>query len=352
MNEVNTSKNLLKLFVVIGIILFFIILLACAIAASFVYMESRSPTSLKDGTIFTIEQGDTIREVAKRLEIQGCIKNSLLFEFLMRLPLTNMQIKVGTYKLSEGMDTFTLIDKFVKGEQLLIKVTVPEGYTVRQIAQVFYDKAQVSDKEFMRAATDKELLSEFSIPLKSAEGYLYPDTYNIPLGYNAKALVKLMISRFFEVVYEIAPEAKEYNPKELSERVILASIVEREYRAESEAPRIAGVFYNRIKKGMALQSCATVVYIITEIQGKAHPERLFFTDTEMDNPYNTYVYRNLPPGAISNPGKTALNSVFHPEPSEYLYFRLIDEAAGKHQFSVTFDEHNNAGLLILKKQAN
>jgi UPF0755 protein len=128
----------------------------------------------------------------------------------------------------------------------------------------------------------------------------------------------------------------------------LASIVEREYRAIDEAPLIAGVFYNRLRIGMPLQSCATVEYVITEIQGKPHPERLFDRDTEIRDPYNTYIRSGLPPGPISVPSRIALDAVFHPQASDYLYFRLINPAEGRHYFSRTLDEHIQAGALYVK----
>jgi UPF0755 protein len=130
--------------------------------------------------------------------------------------------------------------------------------------------------------------------------------------------------------------------------VSLASIVEREYRVDDEAPLMAGVFFNRLQIGMALQSCATVEYVITEIQGRPHPERLFDRDTEIRDPYNTYMNAGLPPGPICSPGMVALNAVFNPAESDYLYFRLIDPAAGRHYFSRTLDDHIQAGVFYVK----
>jgi UPF0755 protein len=128
----------------------------------------------------------------------------------------------------------------------------------------------------------------------------------------------------------------------------MASIVEREYRVDEEAPLMAGVFYNRLRIGMALQSCATVEYVITEIQGRPHPERLFDRDIEIRNPYNTYMVPGLPPGPISAPGEVALHAAFNPVPSDYLYFRLVNPAEGRHYFSKTLDDHIRAGVLYVK----
>jgi UPF0755 protein len=128
----------------------------------------------------------------------------------------------------------------------------------------------------------------------------------------------------------------------------MASIVERDYRVDEEAALMAGVFYNRLRIGMALQSCATVEYVITEIQGRPHPERLFDRDTEIPNPYNTYMVPGLPPGPISAPGEVALNAAFNPVSSDYLYFRLVNPEEGRHYFSQTLDDHIRAGVLYVK----
>jgi UPF0755 protein len=131
--------------------------------------------------------------------------------------------------------------------------------------------------------------------------------------------------------------------------VILASIVEREYRLDEEAPLMAGVFKNRLDIGMALQSCATVEYVITEIQGKPHPEVLSTRDTEIRDPYNTYIRPGLPPGPIASPGMIALKAAFNPTKSDYLYFRLVEADSGRHYFSRTLDDHIKAGRLYTKR---
>ena len=180
------------------------------------------------------------------------------------------------------------------------------------------------------------------------EGFLYPDTYLFPSGYPASKVVSAMADNFFRRLNDIAPESLSMSPADIAKKVIIASIVEREYRIPEEAALMAGVFYNRINIGMALQSCATVEYIITEIQNRPHPNVLLNRDLEIRDPYNTYQYPGLPPGPISAPGETALRAAFNPSPSEYFYFRLIDDNAGQHYFSRTLDDHIRAGILYLK----
>ena len=124
------------------------------------------------------------------------------------------------------------------------------------------------------------------------------------------------------------------------EGVVLASIIEKEYQSEEEAPLIASVFVNRLKKNMRLESCATVLYVLTDIQGRPHPERLFYTDLEIESPFNTYRNFGLPPAPISNPGMVALTAAFHPAQSEYLFFVAKNDGSGRHTFSKDFYTHN------------
>jgi UPF0755 protein len=237
------------------------------------------------------------------------------------------------------------------GRQEMVRVTVPEGVTLSKAARIMESGGICAAADFLAAASDPEFLAEYHIPAASAEGYLFPDTYLFPQGYPARLAVKTMADNFFEHLVEIG-EARGVDvwesAAELHRKVTLASIVEREYRVDDEAPVIAGVFHNRLERGMRLQSCATVEYIITEIEGKPHPTRIFYRDLEIQSPYNTYQVSGLPPGPISAPGQTALDAVFHPAATDYLYFRLADADAGRHTFSRTLEDHNNAVVFYTK----
>jgi UPF0755 protein len=239
----------------------------------------------------------------------------------------------------------------VSGRQLLSRVTVPEGVTLKKTARILENSGICSVESFLEAASDRDLLAMYRIPGRTMEGYLFPDTYLFPADYPAHRVVQVMADNFFDRIGRIEPGSQNFNPAEINKRVIIASIVEREYRVEKEAPLMAGVFYNRLKIGMALQSCATVEYVITEIQGRPHPELLYTRDTEIPDPYNTYVRPGLPPGPISAPGAAALDAAFHPADCDYLYFRLTNQAQGTHYFSRTLDDHIQAGLLYVKSQS-
>jgi UPF0755 protein len=303
-----------------------------------------------DGVLFfEVKSGETALSVGKRLNEAGIIRNRYFWQLLSRYKKD--YIKAGSYRIEIPANQLTIHALLVEGNQILVRVTIPEGVTLKKTAYLMEEAGICSADAFIEAASSQSLLSYYHIPNKTFEGYLYPDTYLFPLAYPAEKVVTEMADNFYRRITEAAPEALNMSFGELNNRVILASIVEREYRVDQEAAIMAGVFYNRLEIGMALQSCATVEYVITEIQGRPHPEVLYNRDIEIRDPYNTYVRPGLPPGPISAPGKVALDAVFHPMPSDFLYFRLIDTAAGRHYFSKTLDDHIKAGALYVKGSA-
>jgi UPF0755 protein len=303
----------------------------------------------EDGSLFLeVRNGESADSVGRRLEHAGIIRNRYFWQLLSRIEKEH--IKAGAYRIELPASQMHIHSLLVSGGQILVKVTIPEGVTLKKTARLLEDAGICRADEFLAAASSKEILEAWNVPGESMEGYLFPDTYLFPLSFPPEKAVAFMVNTFFTRLREEFPAFGALDQAELNRRVIIASIVEREYRVEEEADLIAGVFFNRMDIGMALQSCATVEYIITEIQGGPHPEVLYNRDLEIRNPYNTYLRPGLPPGPISSPGMAALNAAFNPRPSNYLYFRLVDADAGRHYFSRTLDEHIRAGSLYLKRQ--
>jgi UPF0755 protein len=301
----------------------------------------------EDGSfLIDIRRGETSQSVGLRLERAGLINNRYFWNFLCRLG--SEHIKTGTYRIELPATPISIHRLLVSGREILHKVTIPEGVTLRKTARILEEAGICSQDRFLAAARDREIIRHYGIPNDSMEGYLFPDTYFFPGDFPAERIVRTMADNFFSKLDIISPSFRTMSMRELNEKVILASIVEREYRVAQEAPVMAGVFLNRLRINMALQSCATVEYIITEIQGRPHPNVLFYRDLEIRNPYNTYMYRGLPPGPISAPGVIALRAAMYPQATEYLYFRLTDPASGRHYFSRTYDEHIRAGQLLTK----
>lgn len=297
--------------------------------------------------LFTIKRGASVRVIAADLKADGLIR----FEYpaYLYFRLVNKPIKAGTYKLSPAWSLRTLCAYLQAGKQELIKVTVPEGLTLSKTAAILEDRQVIAADDFLSAAHNTALLQSYGIPGSSAEGFLFPDTYFFSYNETAEQVIMVMLDNFFSKTASIPhfPDA----PEQRYKAVVLASIIEREYRVPEEAVKIAGVFSNRLQIGMGLQSCATVEYILTEIQHKPHPDRLLNRDLEIEHPYNTYKWRGLPPGPISNPGMTALYAACNPEKSNYFYFRLEDAEAGTHIFTKNLTEHAKAGAVILKRAA-
>ena len=295
--------------------------------------------------ILEVRGGETASSVGRRLENAGVIRNSLYWNILSRL--SSEHIKAGTYRIELPMSQSDIRSILVEGHQLHVRVTIPEGSTLRRTGRLLEQAGICSEEDFLIASSSPEILERFNIPGSTMEGYLFPDTYLFPLAFPAHMVVSAMAETFFLRLYELIGEVH-LSPAELNNRVILASIVEREYRVPEEAAIMAGVFDNRLRIGMALQSCATVEYVITEVLGRPHPNVILFRDLEIQDPYNTYLRPGLPPGPISAPSLISLRAVFNPALSDYLYFRLIDQNAGRHYFSRTYDEHIRAGTLYTK----
>lgn len=309
-----------------------------------------APASLKENEaeqLFTVQRGDSVRQTARNLKAEGLVR----FEYPIYLyfRLFNKPIKAGAYRLSPAMSIWAICACLQAGTQALIKITVPEGLTISKTAAVLEEHGLVSAKDFLQAAKDKALLHMYGIVADSAEGFLFPDTYFFSYGESAARIVMTMLENFFDKTAGIPHFPPD--PAQQYKAVILASIIEREYRVPNEASKIAGVFLKRLAIGMALQSCATVEYILTEVQHKKHPERLFNKDLKIEHPYNTYQRQGLPPGPIASPGMTALYAACNPEKHDYLYFRLENAETGSHVFTKSLDEHAKAGVLILKRAA-
>ncbi|MBO7516982.1 MAG: endolytic transglycosylase MltG, partial [Spirochaetia bacterium] len=234
--------------------------------------------------VFTVENGERLPDIAERLEAQHLIKSALYMRIIAKLDKTENSFKSGQYNLSAAMTPREIQNLIVAGSGINIKVTIPEGITLNRIASILEEADLAKADEFIAAAHDKELLSKYFITADSAQGYIFPDSYLFQKGLTAKTVLSAMLDTFYAKLNSFCPGWKEFTPEEVYNKVILASIVEREYRLPQEAPLVASVFYNRLEHSIALSSCATVEYIITEIQGKKHPEYITYDDLKIKSP--------------------------------------------------------------------
>ncbi|TGL63075.1 endolytic transglycosylase MltG [Leptospira ognonensis] len=305
---------------------------------SFFIIDEMKGGAVGDGQVnyeLIIDSGASSSTVVKELSSAGMIKSSVYFNYLIKFTRSGNKIKQGVYDINDGMSSRKILDLIVSGKVKLITFTVPEGYNNRQIGDLLVSKKLILSREtFLAAAANKAVLEKFKIPATTTEGYLFPETYSVPLNYPGDRIVEMMIKRFFKKLESI-PEAKGISAKDLHAKVVLASIVEREAVRKEERPMMAGVFLTRIEKSINLESCATIQYLFDKPK-----KRLFETDLKIVSPYNTYMNSGWPPGPISNPGLPALLAAFKPEKSDKLFFLLKPD--GSHYFSATFKEHLDA----------
>ncbi|WP_319561594.1 endolytic transglycosylase MltG [Marispirochaeta sp.] len=332
-------------FLIAAVLVLFVTGIAAGGAAVF---YTKAPEDPPGDTFFRVRPGDSLSLIAEQLENRGFIRSKLILRLYSRIMKTDDDLQTGYYSIPSGASMFEIHDILLTGKQYLVHVTIPEGFTMRRIGQILEEKGILRASEFLLAAESPELIDELGIPADSLQGYLYPDTYRMPLESSAGAVLRHMVATFFQKLEEGGIQREDYTPEELHERVILASIVEREYRLAEEAPLIASVFLNRLNIRMPLQSCATVVYVLTEEEERDHPEFLTYRDLEVNSDFNTYQNYGLPPAPICNPGKVALESSFSPADTDFLYFLVEDPQSGRHRFTTNLSEHNQAKRLYIK----
>ncbi len=297
---------------------------------------------------FVVEKGESLFSVIDRLYDSDLIRNNTVVKLYVKF-IYPAAIKNGTYSVSSAMTPVEILKVLESGVQELVKVTIPEGLTSRQIAEILKDAEVInSEDEFLSLVHSADFASSLGVDSETLEGYLYPDTYRFQQGFPSEKVISHLVKTFFHTLKEIYPYYDEFTKEKMEEKIILASIVEKEYRVDGEAPVIASVFYNRLNIGMPLQSCATVIYVITEELGKKHPVRIFESDLKLESPFNTYYNSSLPPAPIANPGYVALNAAFNPAQTEYLFFVVEDPVKGTHTFTSTLSDHNKARQLYLE----
>ncbi len=268
--------------------------------------------------------------IGDSLAAKGVIRNKLALGFYTWYYNYAPRIRPGRYRLPVGAGEKRAL-KLLSGEEpALVMVTIPEGYTMNQVAATLAEHRVCQADSFLAACADTSLLRQFAVFAPTAEGYLFPETYEFLTGSPPTEVVRKLIRQFRTVMAGLKPQATTKLTDH--EFVTLASIVEREAQVPAEFPRIAGVFMNRLRRRIPLQSCATVEYLLPERKG-----RLSVEDTKLESPYNTYLHLGLPPGPICNPGRLALEAALYPERHDYLFF--VSRGDGTHIFSRTAAEH-------------
>ena len=330
-----------------------IIIIVIIAAGSFLYWRNlNSPVDMNGKEqIFIVNKGEAIKQVAKNLRINNLIRSEFYFKYAIG---SDNNIKAGEYLISPKFNTGEIIKILTVGEALSQEksIRIIEGWSNKDIGAYFEKNSIISAKDFMALANAPLGQWKFSFakpdflndaPKKvGLEGYLFPDTYRIFNDTTGEGVISKMLDNFGKKLTPATREEIKRQTKTIYEIITMASVIEKEVRSTDDMKIVSGIFWNRIKNGQALQSCATLAYVL----GVNKPQ-YSVEDTKVDSLYNTYKYRGLPPGPIANPGLNAINAAVYPETTSYNYF-LSDPATGQTIFSKTLDEHNANKYKYLK----
>ena len=291
-----------------------------------------------------IPKGSGSSEIAELLANSGVVANPNMFRLRLRLAEGSGTLKAGVYDLTTGLDYDAVIAQLREGPPIhYITVTIPEGFTVEQIAARVEEKTGISASDFLPLAKTGAKQFDYSftqaIPNDSLEGYLFPKTYRVKVGSSARDVIDLMLRQFAQETAGLDLSYAKERGHSLHDVVTIASMIERETKMPDDRPLVSSVIYNRLAKGMLLEIDATVQYVV------GNKARLLYKDLRVDSPYNTYRNRGLPPGPIACPGLASLEAAAKPAQSTYLFY-VLTHKDGTHSFAST-----NAEFLKLKAEA-
>jgi UPF0755 protein len=285
--------------------------------------------------VVVIPDGSTFQHVASLLEREGLIRSRTVFVLIGKSQSADRKVHAGEYELNPGMTSAEILSKLLNGQVLLHPLTISEGLTIAQIADVVSQQGLTDRVEFLLLAKDQAFIASLGIKAETLEGYLYPDTYKFPRPIKAREVLVAMVEQLRQVVGPDLLARMQELKMTMHEVLTLASVIEKETGSGGERPEISAVFHNRLKKHIPLQSDPTVIYGLPAFDGNLHKK-----DLSSPSPYNTYRVQGLPPGPIANPGIQAIRATLYPSDSRSLYF--VSRNDGTHQFSATLIEHNQA----------
>ncbi len=314
-----------------------IILLLLLLIVYFINQQffSPGPSSLKFSFV-DIPKNASFKEVTEILNSNGFLRNKILFFYTGKLLGFDKKVKAGRYVFTDNLPMALVMNEIVNPKYVLsVKVTIPEGLTAKRIAELLKEKVGIDSVKFMHLVNDPDFAQKLGIQANGLEGYLMPDTYIFIWGDDEENIVMKMVSEFKKFYSYTLKEREKALRLNTHQVITLASIVEGEAKFDDEKPKIAGVYFNRLKLKMPLEADPTIQYIIPD-----GPRRLFYKDLKIESPYNTYLNPGLPPGPVNNPGKSSILAVLYPEKHKFLYF--VADGTGRHIFSRTYSEHLRA----------
>lgn len=292
-----------------------------------------------------ITPGMSARQIGQKLHQMGIIRRAWTFEWVVRWKGWGNRLKPGQYELRPSMSPQQIARIIAEGRVATSWVTIPEGYTIRQIARLLEERGVAEAEEFLRLATTEGDTFKASFPLpKNLEGYLFPNTYRFPQGTGARPAVQAMISLLDREVYQKYRAEIEASGFTFHQILTIASMIEREAKVPEDRPLISAVIRNRLRRGMKLEIDATVLYALG-----VHKSRVLYRDLNVDSDYNTYRRKGLPPGPIANPGSACIEAALRPAKVDYLYY--VARPDGSHIFTRTLQEHHVAVARARRERA-
>ncbi|MBW6432063.1 endolytic transglycosylase MltG [Patescibacteria group bacterium] len=332
--DLNKRKAKSKKMMFGGIILTFVIVILFSVVSYIQYLTAAPNSDNSEAVEFAIESGQGLEVISKNLQEDGLIKNHFVFGLYLKYQGKAGSVLAGEYEITKNLNMIDVANIITKGNIISQKITFPEGWTIDKMGDRLAANNIVSKADFLKAANksyDYDFLAD-KPPGSNLEGYLYPDTYEFGKNVTAEEVVKKMLDNFEKKIDgEVAQKIKS-SKLSIHEVITLASIVEREVAKPEDRKLVASVFLNRLNINMALESCATIQFITG-----SNKTQFTYTETRIDNIYNTYINRGLPPGPIGSPSIDSIKAVLDPQKSDYLFFLSAD---GVTYFSYTLDEHN------------
>jgi len=295
-----------------------------------VYVDRALPAQQTD---VIVPRGASFAEVTAVLQRDGVLEHPIAFRLLARLRRVENDVKAGEYRFPAHESSDEVLRRLVRGEQLAVWVTIPEGYTAREIARTLATRSLGDSAAYVHAFLDDGGITVAGARTPNLEGYLFPSTYLLPTGASPSRIAALLVEQFRKELPSDALARARSLHRSVPEVVTIASLVEREGKADEDRPVIASVIYNRLRLGMPLEVDASIEYVFPE-----HHDVITKRDLQIDSPYNTYLHAGLPPTPIANPGKASLDAAFHPASTEYLYY--VAKPDGHSAFAKTLQEHN------------
>ena len=293
------------------------------------------PTYPPEGTVVSVPLGAGAGTVAQSLKDVGAVHSATAFKLVARLSGDSGSIKAGDYQVPGGLSVFGTLRLLVSGRSLMKRFLVREGLASRQIADLLEQDGLGDKKAFLDFVDDPAQAKRLGVPGPTLEGYLFPDTYFLPKGMSEAAIAELMVARFHQKVPAsllAQGSAIRLDPRKV---MTMASVIEKEAKADKERPIVSAVFRNRMRQKKRLESCATVRYALNKYKGP-----VYYKDLKVDSPYNTYEHFDLPPGPICSPGMASIQAALAPAKTDALYFVVAGD--GTHIFSKTYEEHLKA----------